>query len=145
MPSPIKWNRTVCVLPLWGNCFPFSHLATEWWKSLLLLSNQIVLPPEASLPPMPAESIAPVVLQMLILKQLPFCIRNFQVAIHLPQYTIYNKDKHMSFTPCSPNHLSTWDSIWSLLNLIIDELLPEENIQIILHILDHVPCFLMFV
>lgn len=62
----------------------------------------------------------------------------------LPQYTIYNKDKHISFPLIiqPPEHRK--HNIMVTAQCMFYDFL-EVNTQIILHILDHVPCFIMFV
>ena len=95
-------------------------------------------------PPMPAESISPVVLQIFTLKQLPFCIRNFHVHIHLPQYAIYNKGKHMSFISVIPTPWTYETQYYGHCSMHVLWFSGGVNTQIILHILDHVPCFIMF-
>lgn len=127
------------------NCFPFPPKAGEWWNcphALRLNSNDVsALQPFS--PPMPAESIAPVVLQILIFKPLPFCIRNFYVPICLPLYTIYNKDKHMSFISVIPTTWTHESQCYGHCSIHHWWAPGGVNTQIILHILDHVPCFII--
>ena len=122
------------------------HLELQSNQSVLILKAILkwCFHSEASLPPMPTESIAPVVLQILILKRLPFCIRNFHVPIRLPQYTIYHKDKHMSFISVIPTTWTHETQYYSHCSIHHWWAPGGVNTQIVLHIVYCVPCFLIF-
>lgn len=133
-PSSLKELLSLPHLELWSN------------QSVLILKARLrwCSHPEASLLPMSAESIAPVVLQILTLKHLPFCIRNFHVPIHLPQYAIYNKGKHMSFISVIPTPWTYETQYYGYCSIHQWWAPGGVNTQIILHTVDYVPCFLIF-
>lgn len=101
------------------NCFP-SHLRLGNDEIVLMLFKTKLkwcFCSAAFQPPMPAESIAPVVLQILIFKPLPFCIRNFLCTyLSTPIYNIQQGQTYVIHLS-NPNHLNTWVTmLWSLLN-----------------------------
>lgn len=122
------------------------HLQLQSNQSVLILKAKLkwCFHSEASLLTMPSESISPVVLQIFTLKQLPFCIRNFHVHIHLPQYAIYNKGKHMSFISVIPTPWTYETQYYGHCSIHHWWALGGVNTQIILHMVDHVPCSIMF-
>ena len=77
-------------------------------------------------------------------KQLPICITNFYVPIHLSQYAMYNKDKHMSFISIIPTTWTHETQYYGYCSMHHWWATRGVNTQIVMRILDHVPCFMMF-
>ena len=145
MPSPENKIRLDVFSLFLGIAFPSPPRAAEWWKSLFFKAKlKWFLFSEASLPPMPVEFIASVFLQILILKQLPFCIRNFYAPIHLSQYTIKTIMTNMLFISIIPTTWTHETQYYGYCSMHHWWATRGVNTQIIMHILYDVLCFMMF-